>query len=234
MRTRSFPILLLAAALLAGCAALNPTERSITVSGRGEVLVAPDVVSVTLGVQTRDTNVAAAVGENNRVAAGVMEAARQVGVADSDMQTTYFSVSAQSKYDQFGVLTDEVTYLVDNNLTVRLRDVERLSELLQDSVDAGATNIYGVTFSTAESTAAEVEARAEAMADAQGRAEQIAADAGLTLGEPITISTGVSLPVPLIYYGAPAFGMGGGGDGPPISSGTNTVTVDVTVSYTLR
>ena len=234
MRTRSFPILLLAATWLAGCAVLNPAERSISVPGRGEVLVAPDVVSVTLGVQTRDPNVAVAVEENNRLAAAIMEAARQAGVADSDMQTSYFNVYAQPEYDQSGVLMNQVTYWVDNNLTVRLRDVDRLSELLQDAVDAGATNIYGVTFSVAETTAAEVEARAEAMADAQSRAEQIAADAGLTLGEPITISTGVALPPQPIYYGAAGYGIGGGGEGPPVSTGTNTVVVDVTVSYTLR
>ena len=234
MRTYGIPVLLLAAVWLAGCAVLNPTERSISVPGRGEVLVAPDVVSVTLGVQTRNANVAAAVEENNRLAAAIMEAARQAGVADSDMQTTYFNVYAQTQYDQFGVLAEQGTYWVDNNLTVRLRDVDRLSELLQAAVDAGATNIYGVTFSVAETTAAEVEARAEAMADAQTRAEQIAGDAGLTLGEPITISTGVTLPVPQIFYGAGAYGIGGGGEGPPISSGTNTVAVDVTVSYTLR
>jgi hypothetical protein len=161
-----------------------------------------------------------------------MDAARQVGVADADMQTAYFTVYPQSEYDQFGVLTDQITYFVDNNLSVRLRDVAKLSELLQNAVDAGATNIYGVTFDIADTSAAEAVARAEAMADAQARAALIAVNAGLTLGEPITISTGVTYPEPY-YYGAPAYGMGGGG-GPPVSTGTNTVTVNVTVSYAVR
>jgi hypothetical protein len=194
--------------------------------------VAPDVVTVNLGVQTRNADVQRAVAENNRIASAIMDAARQVGVADADMQTAYFSVYPQSEYDQFGVLTDEVTYFVDNNLSVRLRDVSRLSELLQNAVDAGATNIYGVSFAIADTSAAEAEARAEAMADAQARATQIAGDAGLTLGEPITISTGITLPQPY-FYGAAAYGMGGGG-GPPVSTGTNTVTVNVTVSYAVR
>jgi uncharacterized protein YggE len=93
--------------------------------------VAPDVVTVNLGVQTRNANVQQAVAENNRTAAAIMDAARQVGVADSDMQTAYFTVYPQSEYDQFGVLTDQVTYFVDNNLSVRLREVSKLSELLQ-------------------------------------------------------------------------------------------------------
>jgi len=137
-------------------------------------------------------------------------------------------------YDQFGAITDQVTYYVDNNLTVKLRDVDQLSKLLQDSVNAGATNIYGVTFSIAETAAAEDEARTEAMSDALGRAAQIAVDAGVILGDPITISTGVTLPPPQPYYAALGYGMGGGGEGPPVSVGTNKVAVDVTVSYSIR
>jgi uncharacterized protein YggE len=232
MRTRVLSVLLLSAVLLTGCVGQAKTDRSITVPGDGSVQVAPDVVTVNLGVQTRNADVQRAVAENNRIASAIMDAARQVGVADADMQTAYFSVYPQSEYDQFGVLTDEVTYFVDNNLSVRLRDVSRLSELLQNAVDAGATNIYGVSFAIADTSAAEAEARAEAMADAQARARQIAGDAGLTLGEPITISTGVILPQPY-FYGAAAYGMGGGG-GPPVSTGTNTVTVNVTVSYAVR
>jgi hypothetical protein len=232
MRTRVLSVLLLSAVLLAGCVGQANTERSITVPGDGQVQVAPDVVTVNLGVQTRNADVQRAVAENNRIASSIMNAARQVGVADADMQTAYFTVYPQSEYDQFGVLTEQVTYFVDNNLSVRLRDVTRLSELLQNAVDAGATNIYGVTFAIADTSAAEAEARAEAMADAQARATQIAGDAGLTLGEPISISTGVTLPPPY-FYGAAAYGMGDGG-GPPVATGTNTVTVNVTVSYAVR
>jgi hypothetical protein len=232
MRTRVLSVLLLSAVLLTGCVGQAKSDRSITVPGDGSVQVAPDVVTVNLGVQTRNADVQRAVAENNRIASAIMEAARQVGVADADMQTAYFSVYPQSEYDQFGVLTDEVTYFVDNNLSVRLRDVSRLSELLQNAVNAGATNIYGVSFAIADTSAAEAEARAEAMADAQARATQIAGDAGLTLGEPISISTGVTYPEPY-YYGAAAYGMGGGG-GPPVSTGTNTVTVNVSVSYAVQ
>ncbi len=233
MRTRVLSIFLLTAALLAGCVGQPGAERSVTVPGEGNVQIAPDVVTVNLGIQTRNDDVQIAVARNNRIAAAIMDAARQSGVSDADMQTAYFTVYPQSEYDQFGVPTEQVIYYVDNNLSVRLRDVDKLSELLQSAVDAGATNIYGVAFSIADTSAAEDEARAEAMADAQARAAQIAVGAGLTLGELITASSGVIQPPPF-YYGAPAYGMGGGGDGPPVSTGTNTVTVNVTVTYAVR
>jgi hypothetical protein len=232
MRLRNLSILILAAALLTACSTLTPTQHTLTVTGHGEVSLQPDVASITLGVQTRRPDVAGAVSENNRVAAAILEAARRVGVADADMQTSYFSVYSQPEYDEFGVLTSEVTYWVDNNLTVRLRDVSRLSQLLQAAVDAGATTIYGVEFTVAETGASEDEARQQAIADAHERARQIAASAGLTLGEVLTISTGITAPPP-VFYGAEAIGIGGGG-GPPIASGSTKVSADVTITYLVR
>ncbi len=231
MRSRHLSILILAAVLLAACGV--PTPRTLTVTGHGEVQLQPDLVTVTLGVQTRRSDVTGAVEENNRVASAILAAARNIGVAEADMRTSYFSVYSQPEYDEFGVLTNAVTYWVDNNLTVRLRDVSRLSELLQAAVDAGATNIFGVEFSIAETAAAEDDARQQAIGDARTRAEQIAGAAGLTLGEPTTISAGVFLPPPMFYGGEAAFGMGGGG-GPPVATGTSTVSADVTITYVLR
>lgn len=232
MRLRTLSILMSAAILLTACSVPTTSQRTLTVTGHGEVRLDPDVATVTLGVQTRRPEVASAVSENNRVANAILEAARGVGVANADMQTSYFSVYAQPEYDEFGVLTNEVTYWVDNNLTVRLRDVSRLSQLLQAAVDAGATTIYGVEFTIAETGAAEDEARQQAIADARQRAEQTAGNAGLTLGEPLTINAGTFAPPP-VFYGEGAFGLGGGG-GPPISTGSSSVTADVTITYVVR
>ncbi|HSR49000.1 MAG TPA: SIMPL domain-containing protein [Anaerolineales bacterium] len=234
MRKPLILILVAAAVVLAGCAPASDSPPSITVGGHGEVAVAPDVVTVTLGVQTNDREVTTAVAENNAIAAAILQAARDAGVADADMQTSYFSVYPQREYDSFGQVTGGITFFVDNNLTVKLRQVDRLSELLQGAVDAGAANIYGVSYSISDSSDEAAAAQASAMADAEARAEQIAAELGLTLGEPITISTGTFLPPPSpFYYGEAAFGVGGGG-GPPVSAGTSLVVVNVTVSYAFR
>jgi uncharacterized protein YggE len=223
---------LLAAVLLSSCAGKPATPRSITVPGEGKVLIAPDVVTVNLGIQTHDADVQKAVADNNQTAAAIMAAARNVGVSDADMQTAYFNVYPSTVYDEFGNPTDQITYNVDNNLSVRLRDVTKLSELLQHAVDAGASNIYGVTFAISDTAAAEEQARTLAMNDALARAGQIAVTTGLVLGDPITISSGVLLPQP-VYYGNAAYGVGGGG-GPPVSTGMNTVTANVTVTYAVR
>ena len=122
--------------------------------------------------------------------------------------------------------------MVDNSLEVRLRDVSKLSDLLQAAVNAGANSIYGVNFMVADTRAAEDEARGEALGDARERADELAAASGLTLGGIQSVSTGAFVSPPMPYY--PGYGMGGGGDGVPTQPGTMEVSVQVTVVYQVR
>lgn len=228
---RVSPVVLLLSLFLAACGAGGAPERTLTITGTGTVHVTPDIVSVSLAVQTQDRDVAHALAENNQSAQRLLAAARSAGVADADMGTTFFAVTPQPQYDPTtGNPTGEVIYLVDNTITVTLRDVSRLGELLQVAVDAGANNIQGVSFSVDDPSAAEDQAREQAMTDARTRAEMLATAAGATLGAPISISTSVYL---LGGYRTEA-AMGIGGGGVPTTPGTTDVQVQVFVTYELR
>lgn len=230
---RLLPLFLVVSLVASACGAVSggTATRALTVMGTGSVSVTPDIVIVSLGVQTVGPDIARAVAQNNDAASAVQAAAGELGVAPEDMRTTYFYVSTQQQYDEFGNVTGEVTYWVDNTITVTLRDTSKLGDLLEAAVDAGANSISGVSFSVDDPSQAEDEARQEAVEDARQRAEMLATAAGATLGELVSISTGgVSGPIP--YYGE--FGLGGGGGGVPISPGTTEVTVQVTAVYALR
>ncbi len=214
--------------VLAGCGAIAPTQpRTLTLTGTGKVDVTPDIVTVNLGVQTVGEDIAQVVAENNRKSQRVQQAVVALGVAQEDVRTISFYVSPQAQYDDAGNPTGVTVYWVENSITVTLRKIDQLGELLQAAVDAGANNIQGVSFSVEESSAAEAEARTLAMQDARARAEMLAQAAGAALGEPITINTSVLAPSP---YGA---GIGGGG-GVPISPGMAEVQVQVFVTYALK
>jgi uncharacterized protein YggE len=231
---RLLPLLLLFSLAASACGAVTggAQPRTLTVTGTGTVSVAPDIVVVGLGVQTVGPDIARAVAQNNEAAAAVQAAAAALGVAAEDIRTTYFYVSTQQQYDEFGNVTGELTYWVDNTITVTLRDTSKLGDLLEAAVNAGANSISGVTFSVDDPSAAEEQARQEAVDDASQRADMLATAAGATLGELMSLSTAsVSGPIP--YYGADA-GLGVGGGGVPVSPGTTDVTVQVTVVYELR
>src|SRR3990170_8003333 len=98
---RIISLILLTGLALPACASQSgPANQSgLSVSATGSVFLVPDVVEIDLGVQTQSSVVGSAVSNNNRLAGAVMAAVAGQGVASSDIQTTYFSVTPQQKYD---------------------------------------------------------------------------------------------------------------------------------------
>ena len=227
-------LVLFSAVVLAGCGVLSggSTDRTVSVTGTGSVSLPPNIVVVNIGVQTQGDNVAQAVAENNRRAEQVTEAILAAGVAQEDVRTTYFSVSPQQQYDPQGTPTGAVTYWVDNTVTATLRQVDQLGGLLEAALGAGANSINAVQYGVDDTSEAEVQARQLAMDDARQRAELLAAAAGETLGEPISISTSAGGQT---FGGVYAVGgVGGGGDSVPVSAGSTEVQVQVYILYSLK
>lgn len=224
--------MLLAGLLLAGCSAPQAAyPPTLSTSGTGIVHVTPDMATVSLGVQTQDPDVSAAVAENNAAAQAITDAAGLVGVAPADIQSTYFSVWSQPMYDEFGNPTEAVTYTVDHTLTIRLRDTSKLGDLLQAAIRAGANTVQGVTFGLQDPVPAQDQARELAMQDGKARAAMLASTTGVSLGKLKSASTSLIAPQPVFaYYGE---GMGGGG-GVPTAAGTQTVQVQVYLIYEIQ
>lgn len=228
--------LLLGATLALGaCAgsAQPQAERNLSVTGSGSAFLTPDIVIVTLGVQSQGSNIGDTVAANNHAAEKVMQAISGLGVAKEDVQTTYFSVSTQPKYDEFGKPTNEVTYWVDNTVTVTLRDTSQLGKLLETALASGANSVQGVNYTVEHPDAALTDARSAAMADARRQAEQLAASAGLTLGEVLSVSESGPSNGPQ-FSASKGGGGGGSADQVPTAPGTLEYQVQVYVSFALR
>jgi uncharacterized protein YggE len=166
-------------------------------------------------------------------ATAIIEAAKDSGIADEDIQTTNYSVYVMRDYSDTGTPTDITGYQISNQVNVTVRDIDTLSDLLAAVVGAGANNIYGITFFVDDPTAAASEARKLAVDDAKAKATELAEATGMTLGRVIAISEGVFGPPPIAFDMAAARGAGQAGGGPPIETGTSEITVDVQVTYEL-
>jgi hypothetical protein len=123
--------------------------------------------------------------------------------------------------------------MADNTVYVTIRDISKIGVILDSSVNAGANNIYGITFDVQDKDAAMTMGRDQAMADAQAQAEQLAAAAGVKLGDVQNISYYSNPPTP-IYYDSKAAGVGGAAASVPVSPGQLTMTVSVNVNYGIR
>ena len=87
-------------------------------------------------------------------------------------------------------------------LQVKVRDIDKAGEVIDDAVDAGGDllQVQSISFTIDDTTALRSEARAEAVADAQAKAEELATLAGVDLGKPTYISESISTPYPQPYF----------------------------------
>ncbi|MCW5873173.1 MAG: SIMPL domain-containing protein [Anaerolineales bacterium] len=242
MVKKSILFVALAGLLLAACGTAAPAAAPVagqpttglTVSGRGEVRLVPNIASVTIGVRTSGTNVSEAVAANAAQVADVMEALSSLGIATEDMQTSNFNVYANQSYDPMtGLPSEIISYSVENTVTVIARDLSKLGQLLDRAVSAGANSIWGVSFDVDDKSAGQAQARDLAVQNAIEQAQALAAVAGVELGEIISITY-----APTGYYYGPMYGMGGGGAAAEASTsilpGQITVGADVTVTFAIK
>ncbi|MDI1478208.1 SIMPL domain-containing protein [Polyangium sp. y55x31] len=127
-----------------------------------------------------------------------------------------------------------VKYRVSNTVEVTIRDVSKASRVLQAAVDAGANNVWSVSFGIDETKALEATAREKAIADAKARAEALAKLSGLELGPVISVSEVIGRgpigPMPMM---ATAEAKWGGG-GPPLSMGEVTYSTSIEVIFGIK
>lgn len=238
MKTKSLMIFsVIALALLVGAcapAAGNANVRTLSVSGSGDALLAPDIAYIYVGVHTESPTAAEAVEENTSQTQALIQAIRNFGIEEKDIRTTNFSIYPMDCFDPAtGLPSGEKVYAVDNTVYVTIRDLTKLGDLLDTAVQAGANNINSVQFDVAEKDEALRQARANAVKDAEAEAQALAQAAGLSLGEIQSISFSEAQPYPIFD------GKGGGGAvaeqaAVPIQPGQLTFTVSVNVTYELR
>ena len=209
-------------------------KPSVSVNGQGTVSLTPDMATISVGVQTEDADAEAATAENNTKTEAISAALVAFGIEEKDIKTTNFSVYPNQRFNNEGEVAN-VTYIVQNTVTVTIRELGTLGEVLDAVIADGANNIYGVTFDIADREAAYSQAIDAAVANAQTRASALAAAAGADLGEVLKIESFIGGGGIFMEMEARAFDMAAGGESAvPVSPGEMQIQVDVTVTYELK
>ena len=201
---------------------------AISVTGEANVSVAPDQAQIDGGV-TSDAKTAREASDANNAAMGkVLLALKGAGIEEKDYQTLRLSLQPQYAQNR-AAPSPFVGYRASNRVTVRIRDVAKVANVIDVLVGAGATDIGGINFTVSQASKHLDEAREKAIADARRKAEIYAKAAGVTLGEPISISE-EGAPVPL-YRGKMAAPMAAGA---PVAQGEETLSVTVGVTWAIK
>ena len=203
-------------------------EHTIAVAGSGKITVVPDMATVSLGVNVQKETAKAAREAGAAAMTKVIAAIKALGIDDKDITTSM--VSLGPVYDYQSNVQKIIGYQLQNTVSITVRDLTKVSDVLDDSVAAGATTVNGVSFDVSDRTAAEAKAREAAMFDAKAKADTLSKAAGVAIVGVASISETVSTP---IWY-SPEMSVAAGARedaSTPVMPGSTDITITVQVSY---
>jgi uncharacterized protein YggE len=208
-----------------GAGAVDPsaTTDSVTVSGEGVVLAVPDRAEISAGVETRAQTAKAALQANATAMERVLQALRAGGGTDVTTQTVSLSTSFDNQGAQNG--------FVASNIASATVAFDKAGSLIDAAVAAGANTVDGPTLDVSDSDALYRQALKKAVDDARAKALALADAGGFGVG-PITTVVEQGTASPPVYR--PVAMAAKAADSTPVEAGTQDVTADVTVSFTIR
>jgi len=243
--TLALGALALASLALVGCKTevITPTGDSttlntVTSSGNGTALAAPDTAELTFGIVSTDPKAKPALDRASKVADDVATALKKAGVAEEDIQTANMRIDPNYTYDNTGEKPPTVvSYRASIDLRVKVRDMEIIGTVIEAGTAAGASTVNGPTFTLDDDAAATDEAINKAVEDAKRRAEAMAKAAGKSVGEAVSIQE-TAIEVPTVYSNAKdalarqdaAFAA----TPVAVEAGQLDITADITVVFQLK
>lgn len=205
---------------------------TIAISGEGKVFIKPDIGTVTLSVVEEALTVGVAQQSAAQIINRTIAVIKDLGVEEKDIKTTNFSIRPIYQYPKGA--REFVAYQVSQSIEVKIRDLDKVGQVLERASSAGVKEIGSISFTVDDPKAIQDEARAKAIMDAKVKAQKLAVELGVELGEIVSFYESF-YPIPVPYYGAlEAKGMGGGAATPEIPVGENEVRSNITITFELE
>jgi len=221
----------LALALPCPAALLKGDGTQITVSGRGEVKARPDVAYVTIGVERTEKTAAEAQGIVARKMTAIQASLKKLGIKENKIETTQVSLYPAYQYDK-GKRT-LIGYTARNQIRVTVDKLADTGKVIDTAVSAGATNIQSIAFSLKDESSFRNAALKKAFEEAKGKAESIAAAAGLSIKRILRVQEAGARVIPPVSS-MRAMAAEAAAPTTPVSPGDVEVHGSLTVVYECR
>lgn len=211
----------------------DKSERMVTINGMGKVSGQNNIAVTSIGYSNTDKDVGTAQTENKKVMDQVFSELKKLGIADKDLQSNY------TIYPDYNYTPDKGQelkgYRVSNTVTVKIRDLNKINEVLGLAGKYGATEVGGLSFTIDDPSNLKDEARNKALADAKKKAYLLAQSLGVSLGAVVSYNEyDASNDAYYPKYAISAEGGGMGGGAPEaVAGGSKDVVMNVSVTYEL-
>ncbi len=209
---------------------------TISVSAEGTATAVPDMAVINLVVLREAETAREALDANTAAMTEVLNALKEDGIADRDLQTSDFSIQPRWVYPQNndGSQTPKIVgYQVSNGLTVRIRDLKRLGDILDASVTLGVNQGGQIAFTNDKPDETISQARKDAVTKARKKAEEMAEAAGVKLGRIVSMSE-QSYSNPPMPMARDMMKMAAESAPVPVAAGENQYSVSVSMIFELE
>jgi uncharacterized protein YggE len=215
----------------------DPFQNQFNVSGQGRVFAKPDIANLTVGVKTEVKATAAeAVKENTKKMNEIIKALKDLDIDEKDIKTVNYSLNPS--YDWSTSRQRLLGYEVSQNVTIKIRDLDKIGETIAKTTEKGANQIGNIEFTIDDENELKAQARDLAIEKAKAKAEDIVKKTGMKLGKIINVYENQYYAPQTNYYAKDlAYGLGGGSEAlpaPAIQVGQNEVMVEVNVVYEVK
>ena len=242
MRTSLLLAWLLLVPLTTWAAEAKPETSTLTVSGTGTLSLAPDTAFITLGMETAGKALAETQQQNAVAMQKVMERVLQSGIEKERIQTSSFTVTPQykpqprrSSGEAVPTEPEIIGYTVSNMMTVEVRDLEKVGQVIDTALTAGANRFHGLHWTLRDERQPRLRALKMAAAQAREKAQALGEALDVKLVRILTANEGgaqVIYPRPFMARSASA--AMAAEVSVPISSGELKVEASVTLIYEIR
>jgi uncharacterized protein YggE len=238
---RTLPILAATLALTA-CGGRGPDrhdprgvdhdETLLSVSATGRSETRPDMATFSAGIETFGKTGPDASKANEQKMNALVAALEAKGITDKDIQTQSVSINRIDWGPKRG------QYQAANQVSVRVRNVDKASEAIGAATGAGANILNGPTLSQSDPEKGKLSAYGNAYKAAKARAEAYAEAAGMRVARVLAIRDGGTGVGPQPYYGDAMAESAAAApptvSAPPIRVGTDINEVAVSVDFALE
>lgn len=208
----------------------------VVVRGEGRVNVTPNMAICQFGIETKNKEAMSAQRENAKIADKVIAGIRKkFKLENKDVVTTSFRVNANYDYNSSKRIFDG--YVVSNNIQVKLREADKLGELLDYLTSNGVNQINSISFSHDKIDELMKDALKLSVEDARAKALMLAKEAKRDLGKVLSlVEQGASYDPPMpIMEGAMRSKMAlSAAPSTPIQSGELEISSGVQMSFELK
>lgn len=204
----------------------------LVVTGEGKVAVVPDIAKVSLGIEESGVNLKVVRDEVNKKSKRLSEELKKLAIDDKDIKTTSYNVFPEQDFES---RPPRITgYRVSTTYEVKVRDFDKVNDVLTVATSAGANFVGGLSFEVNEETKKKKldEARKMGVSEAKEKAESLAKASGVGLGKILTITSSDQFeppfPIPVREAGGEVPVQ------PEIQPGESELRVQVTISFEIR